>query len=260
MKIRTSRQLAALATTTFREAIRDRILYSLLFFAALLLLVSVAMQEFTIGDQDKVVRSTALGAIRMFGSIISLFLGIGLVYKELERKTIYTLVAKPLNRGTFLLGKYLGLMGVIAVQLGLMGLMYVALLTLQQGFPQSGVFISWYLLYLELAFLTAWALLFSSYSSPTMAGSFCLSIFVIGHLADDIALFGRQAESETLRSAAEVIYWLLPNFEVFNAAPLAAHNLPIPVDMITGATAYGLGYTAVVLVAAVMVFSTRDFK
>ena len=260
MKIRTSRQLTALAKTTFREAIRDKVLYSLLFFAALLLLVSMAMQEFTIGDQDKVVRSTALGAIRLFGSIISVFLGIQLVYKELERKTIYTLAAKPLARWTLLLGKYLGLMGVLLVQLLLMGLFYVILITVQQGFPSSSVFVSWFLLYLELGLLTAWALLFSAYSSPTVATAFCLSIFAIGHLADDIALFGRQADSESLRQVAEVVYWLLPNFEVFNAAPLAAHNLPVPGAMVTGAVAYGLGYTAVVLVIAMSVFATRDFK
>lgn len=260
MRIRTSRQLAALATTTFREAIRDKVLYSLLFFAGLLLIVSLAMEEFTIGDQDKVVRSTALGAIRLFGSVISLFLGIGLVYKELERKTIYTLASKPLPRWTFLLGKYLGLMGVIAVQLVLMGALYVGLLTLQQGFPDTGVFVSWFLLYLELGLLTAWALLFSSYSSPTVATAFCLSIFAIGHLADDIAMFGRQADSPVVQQTAEIVYWLLPNFEVFNAAPLAAHGLPIPTDMVLGAVAYGLGYTTVVLIAAMAVFATRDFK
>jgi ABC-type transport system involved in multi-copper enzyme maturation permease subunit len=260
LKIRTTHQLAALAANTFREAIRDKILYSLLFFAALLLLVSLALQEFTIGDQEKVVRSAALGAIRLFGSIISIFLGVGLVYKELERKTIYTLASKPLARWTFLLGKYLGLMGVIAVQLALMGAFYVVLLTLQQGFPNNEVFISWFLLFMELGLLTAWALLFSSYSSPTVATAFCLSIFAIGHLADDVAMFGRQSESESVQMLAEVVYWLLPNFEVFNAAPLAAHNLPIPTDMITGAVAYGLGYTAVVLVVATMIFATRDFK
>ncbi len=259
-RIRARSQLFALATNTFREAIRDRILYSLLFFAGLLLLVALAMQEFTIGDQDKVVRSAALGAIRLFGSVISIFLGIGLVYKEIERKTIYTIASKPLSRWLFVLGKYLGLMGVIAVQLMLMALLYVVLLTVQQGFPQSGVFLSWGLLYLELALLTAWALLFSTYSSPTVATAFALSIYVIGHLADDIALFGRQSDSESVRGLAEVVYWVLPNFEVFNAAPLAAHNLPVPTEMITGAVAYGLGYTAVVLVIAMMVFSTRDFK
>ena len=108
-RIRARSQIFALATNTFREAIRDRILYSLLFFAGLLLLVALALQEFTIGDQDKVVRSAALGAIRLFGSVISIFLGIGLVYKEIERKTIYTIASKPLSRWIFVLGKYLGL-------------------------------------------------------------------------------------------------------------------------------------------------------
>jgi len=253
-------RLIAIATNTFREAIRDRILYSILFFAALVLVTSLAMREITIGDQDKVVRSVALGAIRLFGSIISIFLGIGLVYKELERKTIYTIASKPIPRWLFILGKYAGLMGVIAVELALMGGLYVVLMSTQQGFPEASVFISWIMLYMELALLTAWALLFSTYSAPTTAASFSLAIFVIGHLADDVWLFGSQAESELIQQASRVIYWVLPNFQLFNASDLAVHEFPIPAAHFWGAMGYGAGYIAIVLAAACAIFATRDFK
>ena len=115
------RLLLAIATNTFREAIRDRVLYSILFFAAGVLFLSLAVSEITIGDGEKVVRSVAQGAIRLFTSGIALFLGVGLVYKELERKTIYTIASKPIPRWLFLLGKYAGLMAVLAVELLLLG-------------------------------------------------------------------------------------------------------------------------------------------
>ncbi len=254
------RRLYAIAVNTFREAIRDRILYSILFFGALVLLISLTMREITIGDQDKVVRSIALGAIRLFGSIIAIFLGIGLVFKELERKTIYTIASKPIPRWLFILGKYAGLMGVIAAELLLMGGLYVALMSTQQGFPATSVFVSWGLLYIELGLLTAWAILFSSYSTPTTAASFSLATFAIGHTADDIKMFASQAQSEVMKQLAEVVYWVLPNFEVFNVSELAVHSQPVPGDYILTALGYGLGYTAAVLAAAVAVFSRRDFK
>lgn len=254
------RRLYAIAVNTFREAIRDRILYSILFFGVLVLVISLTMREITIGDQDKVVRSIALGAIRLFGSIISIFLGIGLVFKELERKTIYTIASKPIPRWLFILGKYAGLMGVIAAELLLMGGLYVVLMSTQQGFPAASVFVSWGLLYVELGLLTAWAILFSSYSTPTTAASFSLAIFAIGHTADDIKMFAAQAESPAVQQLAEIIYWVLPNFEVFNVSELAVHHQPVPGDHVLTALGYGLGYIAAVLAAAVAVFSTRDFK
>lgn len=254
------RQLFAIAANTFRESIRDRILYSLVFFALFVLLMSLGVKEITIGDQAKVVRSVALGSIRIFGSVVSIFLGIGLVYKEIERKTIYTIASKPIPRWLFILGKYVGQMGVIAALLALMGTAYVVLIATQQGFPSASVFISWGLLYVELSLLTAWALLFSSYSSPTTAASFSLGVFVIGHLADDIWLFGQQAESQTVRDVAAALYWFLPNFSVFSVHDLAVHNLPVPAGQALAAVAYGLGYTAAVLSLAVVVFNQRDFK
>ena len=253
-------RLLALAANTFREAIRDRILVSILFFAVLILMVSLATSEITIGDGDKVVRSVAQGAIRLVGSGIALFLGVGLVYKELERKTIYTIASKPIPRWLFLLGKYLGLMGVLAIQIALMALVYVLLMWAQQGFPQSSVFVSWYMLLLELGLLTAWALLFSCYSSPTTATFFSISVLVIGHLADDISRFGGQSPSAIVQELSQILYYLLPNFELFNVTALAVHQRPIPAVQVLGASGYALGYITVVLTLAAIVFSRRDFK
>lgn len=253
-------RLWALASNTFREAVRDRILYSILFFAVGVLLMSLAVEEITIGDQEKVVRSVAQGAIDGFGAIIAMFLGISLVYKEIERKTVYTILSKPIPRWTFVLGKYAGLVLTLGVEIFILLLLYVVMMTLQQHFPPPVVFVSMATLMLELMLLTAWATLFSTFSAPTTAAAFTLAIFVIGHLADDVWLFGNQADSPSVRQVARVLYWTLPNFELFSLRTEAVHEQDIPWGRVGGAMAYGLAYTTAVLAIAVAVFQNRDLK
>ncbi|MED5371436.1 MAG: ABC transporter permease subunit [Myxococcota bacterium] len=250
----------AIAVNTWRESIRDRVLYSLFFFAAVIIVVSLGAKELSIGDVDKVVRSVALGAIRLFADGFALMLGVGLVYKELERRTIYTIASKPLARWRFILGKYLGLMGVLATLLAGMALLYTLSVGLQQGLPGAEVYWSWALLYVELALLTAWALLLSTGSSPTVATFFAVSIYLIGNAADDIWRFGSQAESESLRQLAEIVYWVLPNFSVLSLTDLAVHQQAVPLERALGGIVYGVGYSVVVLLGAFANFSRRDFK
>lgn len=254
------RKLWALAHNTFREAVRDRILYSILFFAVGVIGLSLLMQEITVGDRDKVVRSVAQGAIAAFGSIISMFLGISLVWGEVEKKTVYTILSKPISRWLFVLGKYLGMMMTLTAVVAIMLAVYTVLLSIQQGFPPPIVYVSAALLIVELMLLTGWATLFSTYSAPTTAAAFTLAVFVIGHLADDIWIYGNQLDNPGAQSVARVLYWALPNFEMFNIRGHAVHELPIPWEQVWGATAYGLCYTAGVLGLAMLVFERRDLK
>ncbi len=254
------RRVGALALNTFREAVRDKVLYSILFFAGGVILLSLVLQQVTIGDQDKVVRSVGQGAIDLFGSIIAMFLGVSLIWKELERRTVYTILSKPISRWVFILGKYAGLMLTVAAEVGILLVVYTLLMTLQQGFPPPVVFVSVGLLLVELALLTAWATLFGAYSSPTTASAFILAVFVIGHLADDIWLYGSQADNEALRQVARALYWMLPNFEIFNIRDYAVHERPVPWDRVWPALGYGLAYTAAVLAGAVAVFRNKDIR
>ncbi len=250
----------AIAKNTHREAIRDRVLYSLLFFACVMLVASLVTEEITIGDQEKIMRGTAMGAISLFSSVIAMFLGVSLVYKELERKTIYTIAAKPIPRWMFVMGKYFGLLLTLAVNLGIMALLYLVIMGLRLGMPHPSLLAFLALLFVELMLLTAWATLFSTYSGPTTASAFTLAVFVIGHLADDIWSFGQQAESPWVQRLSEFLYWALPNFEIFNVQPEATHELAIGWARVATATGYGLAYSTVVLIAAVVVFQQRDFK
>jgi len=253
-------RVLALATNTFREAVRDKVLYSILFFAVGGVVMSLAVEEVTIGDQAKVVRSVAQGSIDLFGALIAMFLGISLVWKELDKKTIYTIITKPIPRWMFVVGKYAGLMMTLAVEIFVLTVVYTVLMVVQQGFPPPVVWVATGLLMVELMLLTAWATLFSTYSAPTTAAAFTLAIFVIGHLADDIWIFGAQSDSLSVQQMSRVLYWALPNFEIFSLREHAVHELPIPWPRVWGALGYGLAYTALVLTAAVAVFSRKDIK
>lgn len=254
------RRLWALAFNTFREAVRDRILYSILFFAVGVIVLSLALQELTIGDQDKVVRSVAQGAIDIFGAIIAMFLGVSLVWKEIERKTVYTVLSKPIPRAMFVAGKYLGLMLTLAVEIGVMLALYAIMMTIQQHPPPLSVYVSMGTLMVQLALLCAWATLFSTYSAPTTAAAFTLAVYVIGHLADDIWTFGSAAESPAVQEVARALYWMLPNFSLLDLRVYAVHERPIPWDRLPASVAYGLAYTGAVLGLAMAVFQRRDLK
>ena len=170
------RKIQALALNTFREAVRDRVLHSILFFATALILFSLILKDITIGDQEKIVRSVAQGGIDIFASLIAMFLGISLVWKEMEKKTIYTILSKPISRPIFILGKYSGLMLTVFVEILLLSVVYVCSIGLQQGFPPLIFFVSMGMLLVELALLTAWATLFSAYSAPMTASAFTFAI------------------------------------------------------------------------------------
>ena len=250
----------ALAINTFREAVRDRVLYSILFFAIGVLALSLVIDDITIGDQAKVVRSVAQGAVDIFGSIIAMFLGVSVIHKELERKTVYTVLSRPLQRSTFVLGKYVGLILTVAVEVAVLVVVYSVFMGFRSGLPGLTLYVSMGMLLVELALLTAWATLFSAYSAPTTAAAFTLAVFVIGHLADDIWLYGSQSELPTVQAVARALYWALPNFELFSIRQAAVHRDAVPWDRVWPGIVYGLGYTTAVLAAAMAVFQRKDVK
>lgn len=253
-------RIGAIAINTLREAVRDKVLHSIVFFAALLLLVSLAMKEITIGDQAKVVRGVALGGISLFGGVIAIFLGVGLVYKEIERKTIYTLASKPMARWRLLLGKYLGLWLTLALEVAILTALYTVIIGAQQGMPSSQVYLSVGMLMMELTLLTAWSTLFSTFASPMMASAYSLCIYFIGHFTDDLKRFGDASEDPGFKALTNALYKVLPNLEVFNIRTEAVHGVAVPFAEVAWAGVYGLGYTCVVLALAMLVFDRRDFK
>ncbi len=251
-------KIVAIAINTFREAVRDKVLYSLLFFALGLIAASVALNRLAIGQQAKIITDLGLASISIFGTLIAIFVGIGLVSKEIERRTIFTIVSKPVGRGSFLVGKYLGLVLTLAVEVGIMGACFLGMVAVYADGALGPASVAIGVIFLELCVITAVALLFSSFSTPFLSGLFTVAVWVIGHLTPDLREIGAKGGG-VLASITEAVYLLLPNLTRFNFKAQVTYHLPIEPALVAGVVAYGLVYIAFVLMAATLIFERRDF-
>ena len=244
----------------FKEAVRDKVLYSLIFFSVLLIGLSVVVDRITIGQSSKIIKDFGLGSISVFGTLISIFMGVGLVFKEIEKKTIFTLIAKPIKRYQFLFGKYLGLLFTLVVEVLLMtfGLVFF-LIFFSEGMPGIALFQSIYFIFLELSVITAVAIFFSSFSTPFLSGMFALAIFVIGHLTEDLFAFSVRFQPSG-QFMSKVIYYTMPNLEFFNIKGNVVREITISVSHMFWITSYAAMYILALLSLAAMIFQKRDFK
>jgi Cu-processing system permease protein len=265
--------IPAVAINVFRESVRDRVLYVLVVFALLLIAVSFLIGEITAGQDIKVIKDLGLAAISLFGLLIAVFIGVGLVWKEVERRSIYSLLAKPLRRHEFVLGKYCGLALTLFVTLSVMtATFYIVLAVLGTTFPPAtqaawaapatdpALLKAVVLILMELLLVTAIALFFSTFSSPFLSIALTLAIWVIGTLSADLrhgeVFLGSPAAVLMLR----VLYYVLPNFAAFDVKTQVVHALAVPWSYVGLTTLYGASYTALVLLGAAVIFQRREFN
>ncbi|HUJ28299.1 MAG TPA: ABC transporter permease [Myxococcales bacterium] len=251
---------AAIAGNTVRELVRSKLFYNLLLFAVLFIGGSLFVAQLTIGNWARIILDMGLGAIEVAGAVMAIIIGVGLVAGEVERKTILPTLAKPVPRWAFFVGRYTGLTGLLAVNVGLMLLMLTLVLRLA-GYGLNATAVEAALLIaVELAVLAAVALLFASFSTPILASAFGFSVFVIGHLVSDLQAFADKSKSEAARALARGFYFLLPDLELLNLKSHAANELPVAAAFVWRSAAYGLVYAAVMLLLAIVIFSRRDFN
>lgn len=249
----------AIAHNTFREAVRDRILYLLLVFALLMIASARVVSALTVGDQDKIIKDVGLAAIGAFGVLTAIFVGVGLVFKEIDRRTIYTIITKPIRRRQFIVGKYLGLVLTLLVNTTIMTAGYVALLAARGSFS-GRLLIAIGMSFLELLVVTALAIFFSSFSTPILSGIFTLSAYVLGHLSWSLVLLPDRVGGGFAGVLCTVLYRVIPNLERFNVKAEVVHGLDLPAARLAWSLVYGLAWTVVILTAAGLVFERRDFQ
>jgi ABC-type transport system involved in multi-copper enzyme maturation permease subunit len=253
----------AVARNAFREAVRDRVLYNLVFFVLLLIVGAIFLGELSDAQESKIITDLGLSAMLLFGVFISIFVGVGLVYKEIERRTIYAIFAKPVGRGEFLVGKYLGLCLTLLVNVIVMGVgVSLALLYVKRGFesPILNIWPAIFLIYVELMILTAVALLFSSFSSPALSALLTFFVFVIGHFSADLKAFAASMGTTSARYLFGALFYLLPNLSNYSYITPAAHGQTPTLEMFFASLAYALIYICVLLSAATLIFNRRNFK
>lgn len=265
------RELLWIALASFRETVRDKILYVLLFFVALLFAFSLLLGEWSVFAQRKVITDFSLGVMSLGGLFLAIFVGVGLLQKEIQRKTILTLLSKPVRRAQLLVGKYLGLLLVVAVNVVAMtaGLWLVLRLS-GNPFDPRLLLASW-TTFLEMAVVTAAALLFSTFSTPVVSSLLTFAVFLAGHLSGGVLEHVRAMARNAGRipgatplppwaeHAAVAAHWGLPNLELFNIRAQVVHGIALPEGYLLWSTLHGLAWTALLLAVASWQFSRRDF-
>jgi ABC-type transport system involved in multi-copper enzyme maturation permease subunit len=254
-------RIFTISRNTFREAVRDKILYNLVIFVLLITASAVFLGELTAGQEARTIVNLGLGAMLLFGAFISIFVGVSLVSKEIEKRTVYAIFSKPVGRGEFILGKYLGLCLTLLVNTAVMGVgVALALVYVGGGNLAFSIWGAIYLIFLELAILTAVAILFSSFSSPALSALLSFFVFIIGHFSASLNDLAAGMGSSFARSFFAAVYYILPNLSFYTFRTEAAHGITPPAGWLLGATAYALVYIGVLLVATAAVFSRRNFK
>ncbi len=252
-------KIAAIAVNTFREAIRDRILYLLLFFAVAGLAFSRFLALITVGDRLRIITDVGLASISIFGILMAILMGTGLVYKEIDKRTVYTLLSTPIHRYQFLLGKFLGLAMTLLVMVFLMSIIFFIIVGLHGGATGIPMLTALAFIFLELILITAAAMMFSCFSTPILSSLYSLAFYMIGHLSWGLKIFLEKMESGFDKAVVHILYLVLPDLENFNFRTEVVHDLQIPSEIFLPALGYGLLYTAFLLLLAVAIFRRRDF-
>jgi ABC-type transport system involved in multi-copper enzyme maturation permease subunit len=251
-----------IAANTFREAVRDRVLYNLIAFAVLMSGSAILVGQISFGIERLVVINLGLTAVSLFGTVIAIFIGIGLVSKEIDKRTLYTMLSRPVRRWEFIVGKFCGLSGTLVVNTFFMAIgVFAALLYVSHRFQKTDawVLVALYFIVLQFLMITALALLFSSYSSPLMSAVFAFCVFVIGNFAEDLRGFAAMTQGFTRWMATGAAY-LLPNFSALYVIILVAHEQPVPAQLIFYNTGYALIYATMAICGAVLIFEHRNLK
>lgn len=250
--------IAAIALNTFREAIRDRILYLILAFALVLVALSHFVSLLTVGSEVKIVKDLGLSAVSVFGLLTAVFVGVSLVSKELERRTVYTLLAQPVRRWQFVCGKYAGLSLVLGATVLLTGIAVLLAVALKGEQPLALV-PAIALGFVELEIVAAFAILFSSITNPIIAAVGTVATYVVGHLSWSFDLLEKRMPSDAGKALCRVLHALVPNLDRLNVKASAVHGVPLPAGYFGAALAYGSCYALAIVILACLVFERREF-
>jgi ABC-type transport system involved in multi-copper enzyme maturation permease subunit len=251
--------------------VRDRVPLTIVGFGVLLVAASYLIGQLTAGQDLKIIKDLGLAAINILGLFIAIFIGINLVAKE--RRSIYNLLSKPVTRQQFLVGKYLGLVTTLAVNIGAMCLAFYAVLFYQDWIATPGQRAAWpapamdarlmiavVLIFGELMLVTAVALFFSSFAGPLVAIMLTFALWVAGHFNADLRQFEQVVDSAAVAYIARVLYYVLPNLAPFNVKAEIVHGIPVAASHVLWTLAYAVLYITMLLVGAMAVFRRRDFK
>ena len=249
-----------IAVNTFRESARNKMFYLLVFFGILFALSSKLVSFLTIGDAMKVLKDTGLAAINFFCVLIAIFTGINLVYKEIEKKTVFNILSKPVSRDEFIIGKFLGLALTMLTALGAMAIIFFAFVALSGGGFDWGILLYFFMLGLELLVITAISLLFSSFTTPILSFIFTVSLYLIGHIMWTFNEFKALLQVPAWKALLQALYYLLPNLDKFNIKNEVVLGTALNPWTLLFSVLYALAYIAALLALTMLIFRKREFQ
>ncbi len=249
-----------IAANGFQEVIRDRILYIIGFFALLLIIAQRLLPEISVGADDKIIVDFGLGTIELLGAIIAIFVGTGLINKEIEKKTVLVLIPKPISSSEFILGKHLGLSAVIAVMVSIMMVIYLIILTVSGiSYPLGSLIISSFYLLLQLSLIIAISLTFGVFTSSILATLLSFGVYLMGNFSSDLLELGKISKNDSIKFFTEVLYVILPDLSRLNLKNEAVYNVLPSINELIAHGLYGILYTMMLLTITVIIFSRRQF-
>jgi ABC-type transport system involved in multi-copper enzyme maturation permease subunit len=253
----------AIATNTLREALRERLMYNLVVFALVLIAGSITISQLTLGEQFRIVADIGTSSTQLFGTLIAVFVGVGLVSREMDRRTCYAVLARPVSRAGFIAAKYAGLMATLALNLAVMALVCAAALAAYSrglGFLNLAFAAAFGLMFAQFAICGAFAVLFSSFTSATLATIFTLSVVGAGHVFGEVRAFWLQSSQVGMKPFVRVLDFVLPNMALLDAKEAVTYGDALALSSVLARGAYGIAYAGVVVSLAAIVFSRRDVR
>jgi ABC-type transport system involved in multi-copper enzyme maturation permease subunit len=251
-------RILALAKFTLKSYLQEKILIVVMLFAALLMLSSYVLSPLAVGAQQKIVVDIGLAAISIFAVALIVLLGASSFHLEKERGILRALLAKPISRVEFVLGKYAGTCAMVSIVVVLMASVHMLVMTLSGSDVTENMIRAVYLTLLEGGVVTALLTFFAAFTSPVMGSFFTISCVVAGHFSSDLLTFAERMGGTTVKAVATAAYYMLPNLELLNVRSEAVHNLPLPEGFTLSVTLYAVAYAAVVLYLATLIFRAKE--
>jgi ABC-type transport system involved in multi-copper enzyme maturation permease subunit len=249
-----------LAQNTFREGVRDRIFLAVAVFGVLVLLGSFVIGPLSLGEQTRITQDIGLASMSALCFLIAVLIGTGIVFKEIERKTIYTVLSKPVSGWELILGKFLGLTVMVgALTLGMSAVLLAVNWIITHQF-QSGILTAILLIWMELVLLIALSILMSTLCSPILGALFTLILYVVGHTVGDLKELAVRFASPSVALFSKIVYYALPNLEYLNVRSKVIHGVAVDTSYVVFACAYALLYALVFLTLAILVLDRKEFK
>ncbi|MGB3655725.1 MAG: ABC transporter permease [Rivularia sp. (in: cyanobacteria)] len=255
-------RIFAIANNGFREVVRDRILYIIGFYAVILAVAVSLLPQLAAATEDKMFLDLGLAVMSVLSLIVAVFVGTGLINKEIEKRTILMLIAKPVSRNEFIVGKYLGLSAVLALLVAAMSVIYLIFLQLNNiSYSATSIIINAIFLILQLSLIGAVAITWGVFTGSLLATALTFAVYLMGNITQDLLKLARISENPGLEKITQGLYLLIPDLsrlDFKNEAVYGLSALPDSTTLFVNA-GYSLVYTAMLLAIAAFIFSQREF-